>query len=624
MLPTPYISAMGGRQSKRHVAPLVLLAAVIISLCTPALCQVAPGGKPRQKAQTAPAPDVARWQYMLDDLAREARTLKREETVPPLLAEVADAYWELDPARSRELFTSALEASLSLKPDAKEASSAVRQIITLATKRDAALARKLSEKIAELGSKGRWATAASMSVAADMLETDAAAAAQLAEAHAPAGPTMDSAWLILQMGERDAAAADRVYGAYLSRFAPETGFGLERLLWLAGYPFGHAEAFGGSLKPSRLMGFSGMRTPVLTPRPTLAGAFLDVALRASQDALRRAGSAEPQRAEALNELVLFTAAYLLPEVQRYRPQALPLWAQVEQQAQAGASAPEKDFVAKRVQEIFGSRPLPGQQGMGEPYAGGQVEDLLAGAEKLPGGCKRDVEFAKAALSIGHSRDFPRALEVSGRAEAETIRRSVREFLYYEMSYSALKRGDAVGLEDAQKYAELVTQPEQRALLYVKVAAAALQLRDRQLASGLLGKTIRLSETVSEPASQASILLAAAAGFADFDTYDGYNALKEAVKIINRAKDLNVDDFRILRRVSLSCRAGEDTWYGAADKAERFSLVGTFARLAAADADGALSLARDLDEPSTRIRSLISIARAMTKKPRGRPAALPRG
>ena len=315
---TPYVSAMRGRESTKHIASLTMLTVIVLSLCAPALCQVAPGGKPKQKAEKAPAPDLARWQYLLDDLAREARALTQVEAIPLLLAEVADAYWNLDQARSREHFTSALEAALSLKPDAKGAGGAIRQIITLATKRDAALAHSLSEKIIESGSKGRWATAESVSAAVDLLKTDPTAAAQLAEAQAPAGPTMDSAWLIVQLGGRDAAAADRVYGAYLSRFAPETGFGLERLLWLAGYPFGHAEAFGGLLKPSRLVGFSGMRSPVLSPRPALAQAFLDVALRASQDALRRAGSAEPQlgggaqRACPLHGRISLTGSAALP------------------------------------------------------------------------------------------------------------------------------------------------------------------------------------------------------------------------------------------------------------------------------------------------------------------------
>jgi hypothetical protein len=238
--------------------------------------------------------------------------------------------------------------------------------------------------------------------------------------------------------------------------------------------------------------------------------------------------------------------------------------------------------------------------------------MLAEAEKLPSGCKRDTQFAQAALSISYGKDFSRALEVSGRVESEPMRESVRQFLYYDMSYAALRHGDAASLEDAQKYAERVTAPEQRALLYVKIAKA-VRRDDRQLTSGLLGKTMRLTETVSEPAAQVSILLAVAAGFADFDAYDSYKALKEAVKLVNRVKGLNVEGFRVLWKVNLACQSGEDTWYGDSDRPERFSLFETFANLSATDVDGALLLARDLDDPATRIRSLIHIARAMTKK-----------
>lgn len=606
----------------RLVTSLALLAATFLSLNVPAVCQVAPEGTLKKKAENALAPDGARWQYLLDDLAREARTLMREEERPHLLAEVADAYWDLDPARSRELFTSALDAALSLKPETKEAGRTLRRVVTLAAKRDAALSRRLSEKIQESGAEGRWASAESASAALDLLETDPAAAAQLAEANAAAGPSMNTAWLIMHLGQRDPAAADRVYAAYLSRFTPANGLGLERLLWLAGYPFGYAEAFGWSPGQGGVTGFSGMRSPVLTPRPALARAFLDVALRASQDALGRASALEPQRAEALGGLVLFTAAYLLPEVRRYRPLALPEWSQVEQRAQAAATAPLKDAVARRRQEIFGSRPRPGQQESAELYAAGQAEDLLTAAEKLPGGCKRDTQFAHAALSIGYGKDFSRAFETSGRVESVTMREGVRQFLYYDVAHAALKRGDHAGLEDAQKYAELVTAPEQRALLYVKIAKAVQRRRDGQLASALLLKTMRLAETVSEPSKRASILLVVAAGFADFDAYEGHKALGEAVKVVNRAKGVNVDDFRVLRKVSLACRAGDDAWYGGSDGAERFSLFETFAVVAGADADGALSLARELDDPSTRIRSLISIARAMTKKARGVETARP--
>jgi hypothetical protein len=335
-------------------------------------------------------------------------------------------------------------------------------------------------------------------------------------------------------------AADRVYAAYLSSSSAWAGSGFERVLWLAGYPFGYAEAFGGALDPDKMAGFSGLRTHGLTPRPALAQPFLDLALRASRNALRQAGTAEPQRAEALNGFVLFTTAYLLPEVQRYRPQALPEWAALEQQAQAGTTAAQKESIGLRVRQIFESRPRPDQPESSELYADAQVEDMLARAEKATSGCKRDVEFAGAALGIGYTKDFTRAFDVAWRIDSDSIKDSVSQFLYYDMAGAAASGDDAMGLDDAQKYAERVSTPEQRAMLYVKIARAALRRHDRQLAAQMLAKTARLAETTNEPASnepasQASIFLASAAGFSEFDPYAAYQALKEGVKVVNGAR-----------------------------------------------------------------------------------------
>lgn len=604
---------MSGQQSHGRIASLASLVILALIFSTHAQGQAAPEKKPAGKPERPPAADTARWQYLLEDLAKEARTALQVEKRPLLMAEVADAYWELDQSRSRELFMSALEVALSAKGDTEEDARSLRHVIKLAARRDAALARKLTEKVLAADPGQESATTEPISAATELLETDTAKAAQLAEANAPAGPSYEASWFLLQLARRDPAAADRVYAAYLNRSATAAGFGFERLLWLAGYPFGYAEAFGGSLDPDKMMGFSGLRLSAPGPRPALAQAFLDLALRVSQNALRQVSTSDPQRAEALNGFVLFTATYLLPEVQRYRPQALPAWALLEQQAQSGATATQKESVGRRVRKIFESRPRPDQREPPEDYADPQVEDRLARAEKLPSGCKRDVEFAHTALSIGYTKDFARAFDVAGRIDSESIKDSVSQYLYYDMAGAAAAGDDAAGLDDAQKYAERVSPPEPRAMLYVKIARAALRRHDRQLAAGLLAKTMRLAEAAPETASQASIQLAAAAGFSEFDPYEAYKALREGVKVVNSARVQNVEDFHVLRKVNLACRPGEDTWYGSTARAERFSLYESFAAMAGADVDGALSLARELNDPSIRIRSLISIARAMTKK-----------
>jgi hypothetical protein len=52
-----------------------------------------------------------------------------------------------------------------------------------------------------------------------------------------------------------------------------------------------------------------------------------------------------------------------------------------------------------------------------------------------------------------------------------------------------------------------------------------------------------------------------------------------VKVVNSIHSQNVDGFRVQRKVNLSCRAGEDIWYGEQDSAERFSLFETFDAMA---------------------------------------------
>src|SRR5688572_33497462 len=64
-----------------------------------------------------------RWRGLLDGLNDEARSLFPEHNRPYALAEVADAYWNLDKARSVEIFTTALDARSEERRVGKECRS---------------------------------------------------------------------------------------------------------------------------------------------------------------------------------------------------------------------------------------------------------------------------------------------------------------------------------------------------------------------------------------------------------------------------------------------------------------------------------------------------------------------
>ena len=94
---------------------LAFLVAMILLPYATSRGQVGRQSKVSKNPESQPTPDLARWQYMLDDLALEARTVNQEDKRPLLIAEVADAYWNLDREKSRGLFVSAIDAALALE-----------------------------------------------------------------------------------------------------------------------------------------------------------------------------------------------------------------------------------------------------------------------------------------------------------------------------------------------------------------------------------------------------------------------------------------------------------------------------------------------------------------------------
>jgi hypothetical protein len=244
------------------------------------------------------------------------------------------------------------------------------------------------------------------------------------------------------------------------------------------------------------------------------------------------------------------------------------------------------------------------------YINELADTQLKQAEKLPDGCQRDRTYAAAAMFM--KTDYQRALDISERIKDLTLRENLRQYIYYGMANAAIREND---LSQAQEYAKRVTIPEQRTLLYGKMAGVALRRKDRALAGDLLGETRHWAERVPEPSTRASIWLAAAAGFAEIDPVQAREILRDAIKAVNQVPDQNVDTFRVSRIVNLACAGDQNPGHrlGSLADAERFSLFETLATIAPSDVDGTVLIATGIEDASTRIRALAAIAKAMTKE-----------
>ncbi len=565
-------------------------------------------GRPKGDSENL---ETQRWRFMLEQLNDEGRTLLQEKSRPYAVAEVADAYWNLDKIRSAALFMAALEAALELKPANSETSLALRHVILLAAKRDVSLAKRLTEEIAKQRAKSERPNSESVSAAINLLTIDTKTAAELAEAVAPAGLSDDAAGVfILELAARDLNASERVYRAYLSKFVADPDLPLNQLLWLGGYPFGYGETYGFSNRNlTRLIGMGGRSIPGLSLHPSLAVDYLNIAFNSVQKTLSQGVLASPERRESLNGLCLFATLYLLPEVELYTANRREGWWLLRQQALAGASQALLEIIEKQLRMVHQNRAVATNRNEApETSSNEKIESDLADTEKLAQGCPRDRAYAKTALRIHSAKDDHRALRIADRIDNGSMRDSVRQFLYYDISLTMLEAGDR---PQAQQYAKRVAAPELRSLLYMKMAGSALRQKDRALAAEFLAEARHLAETVSDPGTKAGVLLATSAAFAKVDLNRTAEVLSDAIKAVNRVKDPTVDNFSVMRRIELSCPDGPaDMWYGSSESAERFSLMATLTLVSTLDPEGMLAITRNLEEPSVRIRALASIIESL--------------
>lgn len=606
----------------RHCAKWIALlsvTAVFPSLYAPAKGQSAVReGDGKKSSDGTKLQDAVRWRLLLDQLNDQAHLLPLDKNRPYGIVQVADAYWNLDKAKSEEIFKLALEAAMALKVGSRTQNDAISHVLAMAAKRDVNIAKRLTERVADQRSRENGKSNEAVNAAIDLLRSgaDRNLVVQLSEANAPNGLSDGTAgFLILELAGEDLGAAKLVYLSYLNKFAANPELPLNELLWLGGYPFGYGESYGfyGS-NLSRLIGSGGRLIPGLAPDPAVARTFLGVALRDGLRNLDHASTLPADRADLLYALVLFTATYLSAEVPRYRPEDVGAWRLLFQRAFSGATAARQRDVERNMEFVAKNRAVAEKRdGSPEVYLQDKqdkVEMRIEKAKKLPEGCERDRSYADAAIAILSLKDYKRALSTASLIQETSFQDSVYQFIYYDISSAAAELGQ---LADAEEYAKRVLVPGQRALLYVKIARAALQQEDRVRAAGLLAETTRLGKNSSDRQIQASILLAAAAAFAQFDPIETSQTLKDAIQAAEGIEEANLDSFAILRKVDLSCSGGPGrTQFMSGEHAEQFSLYDTLASVALTDLEGTILLANDIADPLARIRALATIVRVATK------------
>ena len=580
------------------VAAVALVA--ILPFAESARCQVKTSPGKAASSTKKPPEDRTHWKFFIDTLIVEARLVDPEQERPLVMAEVADAYWLIDQQQAKRLFTEAFDTALAVKPDPP-----VAEVLSRVAKRDRALATELTKRLLAAHSEAMDSAANALRTARELLKTDPRFAIELAKMSASLGPSMDGLSFLFQVAQTEPAGAAEIYDAYLRSLMRRGDSDLSSILWLAGYPLGYGEAYGGSNDPAMLYGFSGMLVPGLKPQPQLAAVYLQLAFAAITNTLKQAAGAGNADREVLNALALFSTSYLFPEVQRYLPNAEPAWSSLYRQALAGTTESRRTVVEQRLRFITETRVRTGEQSADEA-ARNDMQDI----EKLPDACSRDRAYAQAALAHSHAKDFREARKVADRIENLEQRDAVLQFAYYDEAVSLIDSGDLIrSLESVEK----VTAKEQRAVLYVRVANAALKKSDKATVLDVLNRARSLVRDADDPELQAGVLLSVGAVYVRFDPSEATYVTRESIKAVNRMKERVDETFSVVRQVGLSC-VGDIRLQLSRERVEAFSFYETLGAIAKSDAqaEGALALTSEIQDKATRIRAQLAIVKAVIK------------
>jgi hypothetical protein len=589
---------------------------IMVCLCLNHLGNVPVAGQhsaKKKQTKVNPAGTIgskARWMSLLDSLAKEARLVLPEKRRPFALAEVADAYWNFDSQVTRDLLVAAMDAAVSLQESKEDKKSAINHVLKIAVGRDAAFARKLTERIVDKqGAKGD-PEEISLSVALSLLKQDAGRAAQLAETVAPSGlSSVTAAYFPLQLAKQDVALANRVYATYLSKFAADENLPLNSLLSFGGYAFGYSEFYGlDSSTPPQKFGASFRQIEGLSSNPTLAAAYLNLAFQRTRKAVLQAAEASGTEKDVLNIIVLFTFEYLSPEVAKFQPGAISQWEQLRQQAIPGTTTTQYELVAQHIKSINEARARVKRFDDAPQLSPEQeAQENLDKAEKLTASCQKNREFGKAALRIGSTQDFKRALSVADRISDTKQRDTIRQFIFYDMASAAAKVGDWL---EAREAAKAVFTPELRAALLVRTAEAAIRRKDRALGGELLMESVKNAEQVSEAEVRAGLLFAVAAVQIKADPLEGLEILRRAVKAVNQQTTKDPTQFSIPMKISFSCDGEDDSWYGAPVSLANASASEALSLFSQYNIEETLLVAQNLEDQWMKIRAIASILKSI--------------
>ena len=250
---------------------------------------------------------------------------------------------------------------------------------------------------------------------------------------------------------------------------------------------------------------------------TFLGAAFDRARRVREQAL----AAGPLDA-GLRQALFMSLSQLQVFFQLYWPeQAGEVWSLGKQLA--SEMRPEE----AAAEELF-----PTESSRNDP------DEILSRAEAQKNEENRDALYLQAALTLSRRGEHQRALDIAGRARAGERREAVVNHVRRALAQRLISDGELGG---ALRVIGKIETPEERADATLLLVNAARKKRDNAMAAEVLSETQKLLSRQAGSVPHARAYLWLASAYSALDPLAGFEMMAAAVKLANAAPGL--DDVR---------------------------------------------------------------------------------
>lgn len=550
--------------------------------------------------------------FLVDQQVSESRSVAETEKRIRILTKSADFLWKFEETRAREYFTEAYKVATDrFKEKGFEKKAYGRgsiyeqlpdyrfEVLRAIAKHDPAWARKLSEallkeyeetaKDRDPGDKTREIDSL-LSIALDNVKTNPALSWYIYRRLMRMDIEHQWYWHLFSVAFKDPQFADQLYTELIASHANATP---RRVLFLSAYPFGSPRMLG-----YESMQYSANVPEGFAPKPHLQPRFLDLFLRRSD-----AYASDPANFNIQPEQYRMPeAVYIVTALQELEPtviQSFPAYLarlnSVRSKAMAMLSEGNRKSMAEREKwKSTGTRSFEDRIAeMEKADSEGKLTDAMI-LQTLISGLKQEEQFAKLEPWIDKITDE------NGRAGSAN-------YFWFIRSQLAIKENR---LDDAQKFAGKVLEIEHQAILWFEIAEKQLaDINDSANAYTTLRDVSAIARKAENSAGKARVLLGLANLYEKLNHSFAISELSDAVNVINRVKDADLQSRYIMRHIEVKNMA-----FGASFNTPGYDLETTFSTLSKEDFSLPLTNAKAIEDKYYRTIAVIAIAKNCIERP----------